>query len=48
MLVNYAYVLGLQCLMQLFTMFLQWEASSEPKLAYDFDSGPLGISELVG
>lgn len=25
--------------MQLFTMFLQWEASSEPKVAYDFDSG---------
>lgn len=28
-------------------MFLWWEAHSEPKLVHDFDSGPLGISELV-
>lgn len=28
-------------------MFLWWEAHSEPKLVHDFDSGPLGIFELV-
>lgn len=33
--------------MQLFIMFLWWETHSEPKLVHDFDSGPLGISELV-